>query len=267
VETTRDDAAASKRHQYRAATGTHLENGRQQMIFRFESEMAPSIRAWLERQGLLVKSEYPAPWGICDLVGVLLSKRRVRQRIALLQTHPLGPIARIRLLQLIPDAESGHGITVPRLIRELEGTLSSDRVLQELATLLKGRFTRISSSGTIQRMNGWAPLHRRIVAVELKLARPQEALSQAVSHLRFADDVYVALPSELAERTAGTARAELFIEAGVGILAVQRSTCKLVLRPKARRFHADPILQMHCVERFWTTSGISRLRALAGTKA
>ncbi len=36
----------------------------------------------------------------------------------------------------------------------------------------------------LQKINGWMPLQKRLVAVELKLSRVEEAISQAVNNFR-----------------------------------------------------------------------------------
>ena len=59
------------------------------MMFAYEQQMAAPATAWLAGQGLMVKREFPTPWGVCDLVGCSLNERRVRRRLALGQRKPL----------------------------------------------------------------------------------------------------------------------------------------------------------------------------------
>ncbi len=221
------------------------------MEFRFEREMAPIVYRWLTSNGLIPKQEFVAPWGICDFVGVRLNQVRVRKRLALGQTRPIGPVSRIRLLQAIPDKDSGRVVTTSRLQREFRHSFSSERLLEEVEKLVATRFAAFAARGRLHRLNGWEPLHRRIVAVELKLSRPQDAFNQAISHLAFADETFVALPLSLATRLCHGSRYEEFWKRGVGVLGVDGSTCHLVRRPSGRRFAVDPALQMLCVERFW----------------
>lgn len=214
--------------------------------------MSLPVRAWLESKMLVVKPEFTVPWGICDFVALRFDPARVRQRLRYGQRRPIGSLLRVALLDRIPDIESERSVTVRRLESEFSDIIDENRLAAELQRLVKDRFVRFARRDAVQKVNGWAPLHRRIVAVELKLGRIQEALAQARSHLRFADDSYVALPDQVARRVVAT-RAALFRSEGVGLLAVRRDGCAVVLRPSGRSFAADKVLQAHCAERFWRT--------------
>jgi hypothetical protein len=215
--------------------------------------MAPLVRSWLEGQGLLVKPEFAAPWGICDFVALSFRSGRVRERLRLGQRRPVGSLLRVSLLHRIPDVKDGS-VTVRCLEREFSDVIDTSRLASELRRLVQDRFVRFVRQGAVQKLNGWAPLHRRIVAVELKLGRIQEAFAQAKSHVGFADEVFVAFPEPLAIKVAAGTRAPIFDSAGVGVLAVGADGCTEVLRPRARGTIADPVLQAHCVERFWRTA-------------
>jgi len=221
--------------------------------FAQEREMATPVRSWLQAQKLLVKAEYSSPWGLCDFVGLSFDPRRVRQRLRLRQRTAIGSILRLSLLHRIPEASDGS-ITIQRLEREFVNLMDRSRLAHEIDQLVAARFIRFARHGSVHKLNGWTPLHRRILAVEVKLSRVQEALAQARSHLRFATEVFVAFPTPLAQRVVLDRRAQLFHSAGVGILAVSDHSCTTVLRPREREFLADPILQAHCVERFWRTA-------------
>jgi hypothetical protein len=219
--------------------------------FRFEHEMASSARNWLKRQGLMVKEEFYIPWGICDLVGVALDRERVRERLRLGQKHPIGPMIRIEILSAVADAETGLSTTLEELVYKYQDLLPATEVRAELDRLITGKFVRVGEQGTLQKVNGWVPLHTRLVALELKLNRVEEALDQAISHQAFAEESFVGFPTGLAERTATSPRAARFLAEGVGIVSVGKSRCRIVLRPETRRHPINPTLQMHCVERFW----------------
>ncbi|HET9183803.1 MAG TPA: hypothetical protein VFP59_16855 [Candidatus Angelobacter sp.] len=219
--------------------------------FALECEMSGPVRRWLKKEGLEVKDEYVLPWGICDFVGLSFDQERVDKRLALHQFRPIGPPHRIDLLFKIPDVETGESISIRQLRKRLP-LLSDDAVEQELEKLAKGGFVVQHRKGSFQRLNGWVPLHNRIVAVELKLSRTSEVLAQAASHRAFASESYIAMPSKIAERAAETRFAE-FGAAGVGILGVTRKACKVLLHPSASGVPVQPTLQAHCVERFWRT--------------
>lgn len=230
--------------------------GRLTMIdsgFHFEREMANSARNWLTSQGLTVKEEFYTPWGICDFVGAALDGNRVRERLRLGQKHPIGPLIRIKILEAVPDAETGGSTTIEELTDKYQDLLTAPAVRAEIQKLISGKFVRMGEHGSLQKVNGWVPLHTRLMALELKLNRVEEALGQAVSHQAFAEESFVGFPTGLAERIAGSPRAAKFLAEGVGIVSVGRSRCNIVLHPETRRHPVNPTLQMHCVERFWRT--------------
>lgn len=222
-------------------------------VFRYEYEMLSSARRWLARQRLMVKEEFFTPWGVCDLVGVSLDKGRIKERLRLGQKRPIGPLIRVEILNAIPEGGGGQFATFEGLESEYRDLVAPSQLRAEVESLIDNKFVVVTERGALQKVNGWAPLHARIVALELKLNRVEDALSQAVSHLAFAEESFVGLPTGLAERIANSPRAAKFRSDGVGIVSVGKSRCSVVLRPDARRNPIDSILQMHCVERFWRT--------------
>ena len=95
------------------------------------------------------------------------------------------------------------------------------------------------------------PLHKRLVAVELKLARTDDAFVQAVNNLGFADESYVALPAERARRLAQSKSRSAFTAKGIGLLAVGCEDCRTILKARPLRRHPNSPIQHYCVERFW----------------
>ena len=227
-----------------------------QMGFRREAEMAEPAERWLISQGLHVKREFSLPWGTCDLVGCSLNKHKIRKRLSLRQAGPLGPPERILVLTGIPDEKDETSISLEELQRSLAGVLDAPRIAREVERLVRDRFAKRTDRGTLQRSNGWMPLHKRLVAVELKLSRVSEALNQASCHLGCVGEVYVGLPYDLARRVARGVSRRSFAERGVGILGVTPDGCRVLLRSKCQDPSPDAVLQAHCTERFWR----SRLR-------
>ncbi len=223
------------------------------MLFQRESDMAKPVRHWLRREHLLVKEEFVLPWGICDFVGLSFNESQVTKRLSFRQYRPIGPMHRVELLRHIPDQESGSAITFSRLQKAAKGTAFTPPLENELRTLIANRFVVPKKNGSLQKLNGWAPMHARIVAVELNLSRVSEALAQAVSNCAFATESYIALPVKVAERLTSSDRYSEFSKAGVGVLALTPTACKVVLPASHQTIEPDVTLQMHCVERFWRT--------------
>ena len=201
----------------------------------------------------MVKGEFYTPWGICDPVGVAFDRKRVSKRLRLGQKQPIGPLIRLEILNAIPDAETGHSAIYEELEHAYRDLITPSQLRSEIEKLITGKFVTVSERGTLQKVNGWAPLHTRVVALELKLNRVEEALGQAISHQAFAEESYVGFPTGLAERIATSPRSARFLAEGVGIVSVGKSRCHILLRPGTRRHLISPTLQMHCVERFWRT--------------
>lgn len=225
------------------------------MEFQREFQMVVPVERWLERQGLTVKREFALPWGVCDLVALSFRLRNVKRRLRLRQLEPIGPLSRVQLLRQIPDVESGTAISEADLRQRSEEWPSLRSFDLDLQRLLRDRFLARTKDGHLQKLNGWYPLQKRLVAVELKLSRVPEALDQAVSHLSFASESYVALPARIADGLVHGNRLSPFKRAGVGLLRVEAAGCRVLLRPARSGANPDVALQMHCIERFWRTRG------------
>jgi len=215
--------------------------------------MAPPVMRWLRRNGLMVKPEFSLPWGICDLVGVKLDQIKVKRRLSYGQTRPVGPLQRLLILSRIPDCDSGKSIGLERLANELSHNIEVEVLLRELDTLVRNRFVKSTKRGSFQKLNGWAPLHFRIAAVELKLSRISEAIDQALSNRTFATDSHVALPRNCALRLARSDRASSLTLGGIGLLAVSHHACWELIKPSITKGTCDEIIRSHVVERFWRT--------------
>lgn len=222
-----------------------------QTQFRYEREMVAPARKWLFEQGMMVKEEFATPWGICDLVAVSLNDKRVRERLFLGQRTAIGPLIRVEILNAIPEVEARKQRIISEIVSSYHGILNALQIRAEVERLIAGKFIKEEANGAIRRVNGWMPLHRRIVALELKVSRVQDALAQATSHRAFAEESYVGLPRDLADRVAASRRAEAFRAEGVGILSITKNRCKVLLHACGQRYPLRASLQMHCVERFW----------------
>jgi hypothetical protein len=221
--------------------------------FKYEYQMVKPAEKWLSSQGLTTKTEFPTPWGICDLVGCSLIKKKIKQRIRLGQINPIGSQLRVMILSEIPDEKEGESIAIGELLKRFTPQfLNKDRVSLELDRLKKDRFVQITPNGEFQKRNGWIPLHKRIVALELKLTRIKDALHQATCNLEFASESYVGVPIQIAQHLE-TKRISDFVEKGIGLVGISRNECKVFVKPNTAKSHHSDIAQIHCVERFWRT--------------
>ena len=223
------------------------------MEFRHEREMLEPARHWLESRGMMTKAEFANPWGICDLVGCSLSPQNVSSRLALRQRRPIGPPLRIAVLRRIPDSETGRTVTLRKLEKDFGGLIGRDAIAGEVDRLVSGRFVRVTARGSFQRLDGWFPLHDRLVTVELKLSRISEALRQAVANRELTHESYAAFPMSVAQRLLGRKDRAEFERVGVGILGLTRRKCRVLFEARRAGDPRDVVPQMHCVERFWRT--------------
>jgi hypothetical protein len=222
-------------------------------MFARESEMTASVARWMKANGMTAKSEFVTPWGICDFVGLRFNKEKVAQRLQQKQLRAIRSITRALLLLQIPDVQTKKSITLNRLVRRFASSIPEEVVREETSRLIADRFVTSSSRLCLQKLNGWMPLQERIVAIELKLSRVDEAMRQAMNNLGFADESYVALPADVAQRVMSTStRWSKFFDLGIGLLSVARHRSQ-VLRPAKKTGNwTDKAIQLYCVEKFWS---------------
>jgi hypothetical protein len=220
-------------------------------MFKSEADMRKPVTRWMKSAGLSVKTEFITPWGICDLVGSNARRRSITTRLSLGQTRHISSLTRVAVFLSIPELGSDETSSVEKLSRTFRNVLPKETVISEVEKLVIDGFVCSVGRGRLQKLNGWVPLHRRLVAVELKLKRVEEAMWQACTNLNFAEESYVALPHALAVQVnENSNRWKEFFDYGVGLLAVKTTSCSLIKKSQHTTI-PDPILQFYCVEKFW----------------
>jgi hypothetical protein len=221
-------------------------------MFKTEANMLDPVFDWMQSLNLSIKLEFITPWGMCDLVGMSFRKGSVARRRKLGQARAVTSMTRAALLHYIPDVNTHRSVTMEKLTKECAPIIPSRTIIQEAEKLIADGFVRLSKGKRLQKLNGWMPLHKRLIAVELKLNRVEEAMCQAANNLGFADESYVALPEDLAKRIVGKPdRRDRFLKSGVGILGVTRASCKILMRSRLSQSEPDPVVQFYCIEKFW----------------
>lgn len=213
--------------------------------------MTSPVQLWMQSLGLTVKREFITPWGKCDLVGVSFNNRSVEHRLSLEQTGSVSSLTRAGLLMRIPEVETGKSLRLDALTKEYRTLISEEDVREHAEKLISQKFVRLSSRNGLQRVNGWFPLHERLMAVELKLFRIDEVMCQARNNLHFAEESFVALPSDVAQRVLlKRKRWTDFFNLGIGLLSVTQGGCEILIRSRGQ-VEREPALQFYCVEKFW----------------
>lgn len=225
-------------------------------MFDYESQMAKPAEGWLQSKGLMTKKEFALPWGICDLVGCSVNKTKARKRLRYGQSKSVSSQLRMMILSVIPDMDKGNSITHQKVRSHFEEFIDSTRIDLEIARLIKDRFVIGTSRNRLQKQNGWMPLHKKILALELKLARINDALHQAANNLEFADESYVGLPMQKAMQVVNGKKKTEFSKKGIGILGVSPQKCRVLLKSDSTKANPNKIMQAHCVERFWPNYSI-----------
>jgi len=221
--------------------------------FEYEYQMIQPANDWLMSQDLVTKSEFSLPWGICDLVGCSFNKKHIQKRLQYGQTKPIGPQIRVLILSKIPDVHERKSILLNDLRKYFKNSLSLDKISFEANKLISDKFVQITNDGRLQKLNGWVPLQKKIMAIELKLNRIHDVLHQATCNLEFADESFAGLPFEVAHRLIERKKVEHFAQKGIGILGIKSDKCEVLLQPNPMKSKPNPVLQTHCVERFWRT--------------
>lgn len=218
--------------------------------FTKEAEMLPIVTSWLKRRQYIVKSEFMTPWGICDLVGAKLNKQHVGLRFSLGQTSSINSMLRAEILSHIPDKETRHQTSMHQLAAHFANVIPIESVKAETEKLIKAKFVERTSSNGLHKLNGWAPLHEHLIAIELKLSRVTEAFLQARNNLSFACSSYIAVPDDLAKRVRrAKTKWNEFISYGIGLLGVKATGCRTYIQPTCSK-SADVALQMYCADKF-----------------
>ena len=220
------------------------------MRFQYEHQMTKPTVRWLESKGLHVKREFPTPWGICDLVGCSFNKQNVKIRIKSGQKNPIGSHFRVLLLNYIPDSKENEFVSFENIYKEFKDFFDESYIGKELQKLKRDKFIEEVRPQCFHKLNGWYPLHNKIIAVELKLKRISEVLSQAQSNLAFAEESYVGLPIDKARSLFNYRKEKQLLENGIGILGIGHNKVQVLLRSKYAN-KSNHILKMHCAERFW----------------
>jgi hypothetical protein len=208
---------------------------------------------------MVVKTEYPGPAGVCDLVGGEMDPVRVEQRRALRQTRPVRDVTKLALLQLIPDIVTDEWVAIDLLGEAVPTGVTPERLAAHLDWLARHRYVVVDGD-RVQKINGWAPLERRICAVELKLHNVREAIHQAAERLSFATEAFVAFPLERAKAVGSSSWRDALRLEGVGLLGVSLDRCELLTSPQRPSEPSHPILRALCVERFWAGASATRAR-------
>ncbi len=221
------------------------------VMFDRESEMSPLVSAWLAGRTVMVRREFATPWGTCDLVGVSFDRERVLHRERLGQFNPISSVTEATILLAVPEQDSAQHTTLRKLERAFGDAIPQSSIVSSVDKLVRDKFLVRFRGDRLQKVNGWMPLQNSLVAVERKLRRIDEALSQAKANLGCAMESFAAFPIDVAERIAERPSQWSQISAGVGVIGVDRQGCKvLVAASPSAEMNRDSV-RLYSVDKFW----------------
>jgi hypothetical protein len=195
---------------------------------RTEASMVSVLKHYLEDRDLFTVQEYNAGYGIADLVGFRISYENCNKRIANEQKSPLERLEFFKLLEALPDIESGLATTLSELSSVLP--VSENRLQYHWLKLLEelGYVKRLDNKEYVK-INGFIPIVKEIVAIEAKLTDWKKGAVQAKRYKVFADRTYLAIH----ERAAHRVDTQLLAKHGIGLLIVaERSVREEIAAPK-----------------------------------
>ncbi len=216
-----------------------------------ESDLTNPVENWLLDQGYLVRREFRNAWGICDLVALSPNPTAIRHRLKLGQKTSIGSVSRFSILDVIPDVEIGRSVHINTVCKKLSGILCSDRIETHVKSLLKMGFLSQPKKNHLQKINGWHCIEKKVIAVELKLNRIQEAIYQARNNQLFADLSYIGLPKQKIKTLKSKNFYPELVEYGIGVISIDGSEVKVVLDPSEESFKPREVLRAYSAERFW----------------
>jgi hypothetical protein len=211
-----------------------------------ERWMTDAACRWAEAEGLQCLLEYRTPWGVCDIAGVEIDRGKLNMRARSGQLRELGPLRRVAVFEAFSSGDS-LGMSVSDVAALTGNPLAS--VERDLKFLQAGKFITECKPGKFVRRTPWAPLHKRIVAIELKAQSLSNVVAQAKANMSFATESYVGLPLATAAKLYGSDRRSPLVEAGLGLLGTRHHGAEVLLKPSpSARFHFDRVVQTHCTE-------------------
>lgn len=225
-------------------------------MFARESEMTPIVQLWLTNQGLTTAQEVRMQWGICDFVAFELEPSATAQRVELKQTSPIGNPLRAAILGLMPSESSRRGATLRTICKKLGNLDATKAIEKELQFLIKGGYAQRTETGSFKSACPWLPMHRRLVAVELKLRDISTVFAQARQNQEFASESFVALPQARAEQLLEDDWAAEFEVCGIGLIGVRESGCQLLLSTAPDSISEST--QTYVVDRLWRATRTSK---------
>lgn len=216
-----------------------------------EEDLVSMLERDYVKEGYLAKRELGVGYGIADLVLVkkdLVDSSNCSTRINYNQVSTIPNVDYFKILKKIPDIHSdGAPVSTSCIVEEVR--LSKAFVqYNALKYLTENKFVLEISKNRYYKVNGWLPIAREVVAVEVKLKDWRRGYRQANRYKSFAHKVFLALPSSEAKKV----DIDVLKECNVGLISyfAGENKKKILYAPRAEK-----VLNSHmcarALEYFW----------------
>lgn len=210
--------------------------------------MTPLVNNWLMARNLTTVAESGVFGGYCDLVGYEPDEDKMLERIKDRQKTPISSYLSHAILSMLRDVDWA---TTNAIYSEFRDYYDESEIRSQLRQLSSRRMILLGKD-SVSLAAKWYPMHKRIVAVELKLNRITECFEQAVANGLVATESYVAFPKDVADRIADNSRKYAkYLDKGIGLLTVTPNDCKILIGATPSFLSGLPVIQGQVSEKLW----------------
>lgn len=213
----------------------------------FVSQLEKSFKS----DGFLTKKEVGVGYGIADLVLIRKDKFNVkncRLRRGYGQLNRLLKEDYFKIFKYLPDEKSKYAPVDLDYLIEKTHLSKSFLKYNILKTLEKKGYIKKENGNFYFKVNGWMPIAEEIIAIEAKMRDWKRGFIQVNRYKTFADRVYLAVPTEIANRV----NRKLLKTHNVGLIVFDsRRDEKKISLPSRRARPLDDCKRNLAMEFFW----------------
>lgn len=208
--------------------------------FNSEATMYPYIKRYLQEEGFITFPQFFFRGRLADFIAIKPNLKAIRERIQQATFIPLLNIFQLRvLLQL---SENRNNVSLDGLANTLK--VSKNYVKRTLRQLCKLGFI----DDNLQVIYLPPLTFTEIIALEVKLKKWKECITQVYRYRWFADKLYIALPYSFAYWVA-TNHQSVFKRKGIGLYAVNGEMEEL-LPSQSFKHHPFYLPNVYCLSEF-----------------
>lgn len=213
-----------------------------------EYDFVKNLIKTLPNTRYVVKQEIDSGYGVADIVMISVNKPKLRKRLAYRQSFPLHNENYFKVLNVIPDRNTGNTVQFKKIFETTK--LSQSYLMYKiLKDLMKHGYVKTVNKNYYFKINGWAPIANEVIAIEAKLKDWKRGIIQANRYKSFADKVYLAIPSKIAHLPP-ICELEKF---NIGLISynIETNTKKYIYKPKIQKA-SNQCKRNFVTELFWS---------------